>query len=344
MTNHYSIYGGKILVFGDLHLSCTYEGQHKDYTLECYKAMDNIINKVKESKASGVFFLGDVVGVNERNVRDRQFLLRIILFFKTLNELTNGNVYSVKGNHDKGDFSDFDFLLGVGLLKNPSYVDYYSSEPEEGNPEKDYLEVRFHFVNYGEEERELKISEEDSYSNVVLGHADYLIDGVTNWYQHKGGVMLSRLANFKGVEMVISGHIHVPSEEVLTTSIGDKAIDLFYTGAIGRTAERINDCWYVIFEYDDGSTEYNIELFGLDPVSEVFYPKENFIGEEDEEGDVDAQERARQTESLTNLVKEIMENRMTSGDLFGQVRAVPGVSDEVKDIACKYLQIAIDKE
>lgn len=340
MSKSYKVYGGKVLVFGDLHLSCTYEGQHKDYTYECYQAMDNLVNKVKEAKASAVILLGDLIGVNERNIKDRQFLLRVILFFKTLNELTNGNVFSVKGNHDKGDFSDFDFLLGVGLLKNPSYVDYYRCKPSAGETEDDVHEVRFHFVNYGEENRKLAMSEEGSYSNIVLGHADYLIDGVTNWYQHKGGVMLSRLANFKGVELVVSGHIHNPSEQVLSTAIGDKAIDLFYTGAIGRTAERINDCWYVIFEYADGSTEYEAELFGLSPVNEAFYPKEDFIGEDEDE---DAKELARQTESLTNLVKEIMEGRMTSGDLFGQVRAVPGVSDEVKDIACKYLQTAIDK-
>lgn len=336
----YKIYGGKVLVFGDMHLSCTYEGQHKDYTYECYCAMDTLIKRVKEEKASAVIFLGDIVGVNERNVRDRQFLLRILLFFKTLNELTGGHVYSVKGNHDIGDFSDFDFLIGAGLLKNPSYIDYYASKPEGDNSENDLHEVRFHIVNYGEENRELCKPEGDDCSNIVLGHADYLIDGVTNWYEHKGGVTLSRLGNFSGVELVISGHIHSPSEQVLSTAIGGNAVDLFYTGAIGRTSERYNDCWYVTFEYSDGSTEYNASLFGLDPAEDVFYPKENFIGEGVDEEEA---ERIKQTEQLTNIVKEIMESRMTSGDLFGQIRAVPNATDEVKEIACGYLQRAIDK-
>lgn len=340
MSSSYKVFGGEIQIYGDMHLSCTYEGQHKDYIVECYKNMDNIINKVKERKASSVIFLGDVIGVNERNIRDRQFLMRVYLFFKTLNDLTNGNVYAVKGNHDNGDFSDFDFFLGIGLLKNPNYIDYYGcSEKDYNEGNKDCLEVRFHFVNYGEETRELTMNINDGYSNVVLGHADYLIDGVTNWYQHKGGVQLSRLSNFAGVDLVISGHIHNPSEEILTTTIkGEYPIGLFYTGSPARTAERYNDCWFLKFEFDGESTKYDADLFGLDPAEEVFYPKEDIINE----GDPDEINLERESESLTSIVKEIMEGRMTSGDLFAQVRAVPGASDEVKNIACSYLQKAID--
>ncbi|MGV3076408.1 metallophosphoesterase family protein [Clostridium baratii] len=342
MSNNYKVFGGEIQIYGDLHLSCIYEGQHKNYIEECYYNMDNIVSKVKDRKASAVILLGDVIGVNERNTRDRQFLMRLYLFFQTLNDLTNRNVYAVKGNHDKGDFSDFDFFLGIGLLKNPNYVDYYGcSEKEYNEGDKDGLEVRFHFVNYGEENRELTMNIDEGYSNVVLGHADYIIDGVTNWYQHKGGVNLARLSNFAGVDLVVSGHIHNPSEEILTTTIkGEYPIGLFYTGSPARTAERFNDCWYLKFEFDGESTKYDADLFGLRPADEVFYPKEDIINDASEE-DLDL---ARESESLTNIVKEIMEGRMTNGDLFAQVRAVPGASDEVKDIACSYLQKAIDNK
>lgn len=326
-----NIYGGKIHIYGDLHLSCTYEGQHKSYILECYKNMDNIINKVKQDKPSAIIFLGDVIGVNERNLRDRQFLMRVLLFFKTLNELTNYNVYSVKGNHDIGDFSDFDFFVGIGYLKCPNYIDYYSSK--DGS-----LEVRFHLVDYGKEDRKLDIRADDDCSNVVLGHQDYVIEGVTDWYKHKNGVMLSRLGNYKGVDMVISGHIHNPSSEILVTSIAGEPIQLFYTGSPSRTAERFDDCWYVVFEYDGEETAYDAKLFGLESASTVFHPKEDFIND-----DCSDEDMVRESESLTQIVKEIMEGRMTNGDLFAQVRAVPGVSDKVKEIACSYLQKAIDR-
>ena len=335
MENNYKIYGGKLCIFGDMHLSSTYTGTHKDYMSECYYTMSKIIDIVKGSTPSAVFFLGDVIGVNERNLKDRKFLMDVILFFHKLNTYTGGNVFSVKGNHDKGAFSDFDLFVGLGLIKNPDYVDYYNT----AEIAKDLnLEVRFHFVNYGEEGRKLMIPEEKDYSNVVLGHNDYLIDGVTNWYQHKGGVHISRLNNFIGVDMIISGHIHNPSSEVYSTFIGgneDNEIALFYPGSPARTSERYNDCWYVTFYYDGESTQYDVELLGLKPADEVFYEKVELLDEND--SDVDSM-------SLTNIVKEIIEGRITSGDLFSQVRSVPGASDEVKDIACKYLQKAIDDE
>lgn len=337
----FKVFKGKIDIYGDLHLSSTYTGTHKEYVSECYKTMDIIIERTKKNKSSAVILLGDIIGVNERNLKDRQFLMKVYLFLETLNNLTGGNVYVVKGNHDIGSFSDFDFFTGIGLLKNPSYIDYYGcSEEEYNNGKTDALEVRFHFVNYGCEERELVMNVDAGYSNVVLAHNDFIIDGVTEWYRHKGGVHLARLANFKGIDLVISGHIHNPSDEIVTTFIGgDSEVGLFYPGSPARTAERYDDCWYVTFEFDGSSTGYDANLMGLEPADVVFYPKENILNEETDE-DIDY---ARESESLTNIVKEIMEGRMTNGDLFGQVRAVPGASDEVKDIACNYLQRAIDR-
>lgn len=324
----YKVTGGNILVFGDLHLSSTYTGQHKDYTLECYNNMGSIAEKVKESKASAVFFLGDVIGVNERNIRDRQFLLRVMLFFKTLNEVTGGNVYSVKGNHDKGDFSDFDFLIGVGLLKNPNFVDYYNKDGD--------LEVRFHFVNYGEETRELNISDS---SDVVLAHNNFLVDGVTTWYKDKNAVQLATLKNFIGVDLIVSGHIHNGSTEMVTSEIiGGDTVGLFYTGSPSRTSERVDDCWYFVFSYENGSTDYEALLFGLPKADEVFYPKDSFVEDED----IDEVERKRMTEALTKTVKEIMECRLSGGDFFEQIRLVPNATDEAKELASKYLRKAID--
>ena len=91
---------GKVLIFGDLHFSCVYQGQHKNYIYDCYSNMNLITEVVKKEKPAWIIFLGDIIGVNERNIRDHQFLMRVILFFETLNSITNGNVYTVKGNHD----------------------------------------------------------------------------------------------------------------------------------------------------------------------------------------------------------------------------------------------------
>ena len=325
----YKVSGGKILIFGDLHLSCSYEGQHKNYLLDCYTNMDRILEIVEEEKPKAVIFCGDLVGVKETNIKDRQFLMRVMMFFGQLNSITKGNVFSVKGNHDISDFSDFDFLLGMGYIKNPRYVDYYGA---------DGIEIRFHFVNYGSERKKLQLCSE---SNVVLGHADYYIEGVSNWYSARSGIELSQLSNFCGVDMVISGHIHQPSDEILHTTLKDgSSIGLFYPGSPSRTAERFDDCMYMLFEYDTElkSTGYDAKLFGLKPADEVFYSKEEFIDNEDNS---ERQQRLERSQALTDIVKEIIDSRLTSGDIFHQIDVVPNASEKVKSIAKRYLSEAI---
>lgn len=337
------VHGGKLLVFGDLHISSSFSGQHKNYARECYYNMDRIVDIVKKSKASSVVFLGDLIGVNEKNIKDRQFLMRTLQFFEMLNRLTNKQVYSVKGNHDMGDFTDFDLLEGLGLIKNPQYVDYYGKSSKNG---KESFEIRFHLVNYGDEKKSLKLAgRSDLATDVVLGHNDYYIEGVTNWYSKGSDVELSKLDNFQGVTMVFSGHIHTPSEEILSTLLKNgETISLFFTGSPSRVAERYDDCWYLEFDYvnnqdtDTWETTFNSYFMGLEKAEEVFYPKEDFVDDEDVADDVAL--RVSKAEKLTDIVKEIIDGRIMSGDLNHQIDMMPGVSDRVKEIAKSYLEKA----
>ena len=336
------IYGGKVLLSGDLHISSTFSGQHRNYLQDCYEAMDRILDLVQKEKVEAVILLGDLSGVNEKNIKDRQVLMRFMMFLTMLNRATNGHVYAVKGNHDCGDFTDFDMFLGLGLIKNPKYINYYGKKP--GSKKNEGLEVRFHLVNYGDEHRRLELSNpEDGASNVVLGHNEYYIDGVTNWYSAGGDVQLSNLDNFIGVSLVVAGHIHIPSDEILYTTLKDgSSIGLFYVGCPTRVSDRYDDCWYFTFQYekmDDGewSTSYDAKLFGLKPASESFYPKEDFV---DDASDDELSERVNNSAKLTEIVKEIMEGRITSGDLNRQIDIVPGVRPEVKEMAKRYLEEA----
>jgi predicted phosphodiesterase len=322
----YKIAGGNILIFGDLHLSSMYEGTHKDYLFECYEIMDKIIAIVEKKKPKVIIFMGDLIGVKEHGITDKRFLSRVMMFFSNLFSVTGGNVFSVKGNHDFGDFSDFDFLLSLGYIKNPKFIDYTVG----GN-----LEVRFHFVNYGDEKKPLEIAAEGS--NIVLGHCDYYVDGVTTWYTpKKGRTDLKTLNNFCGVDMVISGHIHIPSVEVLYTSLPDgSSVGLFYPGCPTRVAERFDDCWYLVFYYEESEsmTNYSAEQFELRKAEEVFYPKEDYsYGEEDSAEVEDG--------ALDEIINEIFESRLAQGDIFGQIDKIPA-DEDVKTLAKEYLTKAV---
>lgn len=324
VNNTYTVTGGTILAFGDLHLSSVYTGSHKNYVYECYHNMNRIEEICEEENPSCIFFLGDIMGVNERTIKDHRFLMRVVEFFEKLNKRTNNNVYAVKGNHDISDFSDFDFLLGLRLIKNPRYVDYIIDG---------HAQARFHIVNYGKEREPLAItSEEEDASNVVFGHNNYYISGVTNWYSASGAIEISSLRNMKYVDLIISGHIHNPSAEMLYANIEDQSVGIFYVGSPSRVQERIKDCWYATFAYDDTEdvTNYNVKYFGLVPLEEAFYEEEEPKTEEEQ---VEEEKRIR----LEEMVKEIIESRLTGGNLYNQIDSVPGFSDTARALAKEYL-------
>lgn len=327
-----------VLVFGDMHISSTFQGQHRDYQKECLDNMDSIVEKVKKHKPCAVFFLGDLIGVKEVNVRSREFLLEVILFFKKLNHLTNGNVYSVKGNHDFGSMSDFDFLVGLGLIKNCDDVDLVV---DDGGKEK--KEVRFHIVNYGDFTRKLNFEGDEGCSHVVLAHQDFHIEGAEDWYKTtKERLDIDKMKNFRGVDLVLSGHIHAPSSEIL---YGQEGIGLFYLGSPARVTERYDDCWYVLFSYDDveKSTNYHALSFGLEPARDVFYPLEDFKEELTEEELFELEEQEAKNKRLKDIVNEIIEGRLTEGNLFEQIKKVPFAEDKVKELASDYLRKAIEE-
>lgn len=333
---YYRIDGkGGLVVFGDTHFSAIFKGNHINYQEECLDAMARMIEIVKERKPNGVVLLGDLIGVSERSIRDKRFLMEVTVWLQTLNNLTNANVYIVRGNHDIGDFPDFEYFKGVGLLKTPTELDHFVDG---------VLMARYHFVGYGEESRPLRMEGlEEGVYQVVFGHNDYKISGVTTWYTTKGGIEISKLYNFEGVSWIISGHIHQPSPEVKDTVIGKKAIKLFYPGAVSRVSasETYNNCYYFNLFYNENehALDYSAELFGLKPASEVFEEVTETISEEEQ---LSQEEKEKANKRLAEILKEAMEFKLYEGNLIDQIDRIPGATDEGKAKAKYYLQRSIE--
>lgn len=334
---HYRINGkGGVGIFGDTHYSAIFQGAHVDYQEENLDSMSKMIEIVKKEGFSAVVLLGDLIGVSERNIRDLRFLMEVTVWLQTLNKLTNGNVFVVRGNHDIGDFPQFEYFKGIGLIKTPTEVDHYID---------DVLMVRYHFVGYGEEKRPLRYEGvEDGVHQIVFGHNDYSISGVTNWYYSKNGVEMSTLGNFKHVSWVISGHIHQPSPDIYSQTIGDREVFLFYPGAVSRvsSSEQYNDCFYFMLFYNDDEQgfDYEIKNFGLKPANEVFLQEK--LDEEKAELLADELEKRESNKRLTEILNEAMGYRIVTGNMIQQIDNFPQASDEVKTIAKRYLQNAID--
>ena len=323
----------RVMVIGDMHLSDSFKGSHKNYRESCIRLMALTLENVKKESPSKIVFLGDFIGSAEKNIRTRTFFVEVIHFLQELNDITNNNVYMVLGNHDIGgsNITDVNMLIELGLLKHVSYFDMVDKDVK-GN---DKLLARFHIIDYGAQRNVTLSMAEGDVSNVVLGHDDYAF--TYNEATHYGtDVILSNMVEWEGVELVLSGHIHKPSTEIRKGRIGDKPCSIFFLGAPSRPSDRYEDCWYVVFESAGDSVGYRAENFGLWSVEEEFIEEEeNLDGYDEESAELHHKE-------FRKLLKELTESRLLKGSLKHQIEVFPGATEEVRKEALGYLNKSID--
>jgi len=328
-----------LLIVGDLHFDDTFQGRHKNYVNTCLTTLKKIEERIDTSDIGCLVLLGDLVGVSSRNVKSREILSILCSWFKKLKD-RGVRVISVRGNHDFGDYPDFEFLVSLGLIETSQtlggYFDYYGSadaiEPE----------VRFHLVDYGMEGRKLDILTGGQVTNIALTHNNFTIQGVTNWYQAHDGIELANQTNFNGIYMVINGHIHAPSPEIAQTdAVWGQPILLFDLGCPTRPAlEKYTSCWFMEFNYKAGEgTSFNAVPFELQPLEDEYFLDDDDLAEIAEtQEQVDEKQRV---ENLHEILGEIMACRISSGDLTEQISRIPNASEDAKNLAISYLQKAI---
>ena len=333
------VVGNKVMIVGDLHFSDVFNGKHKNYLSNCIWVMEQIITKVQETKPSALVLLGDIIGWTETNIKDRQIFITFINALRKIKETCP--IYCVCGNHDMKGYPDFLFLAELGVIITSSmcdgYFDYYGTE------EQETPEVRFHLVDYKQEDRHLNLAT-DGVSNIVLAHNNFTINGVTTWYADHDGIELGMMQNFSGVDIVIAGHIHNPSPEIYSTQMPNgKDCMLFYTGCPTRPIKDRNmydSCWYVFIEYnpDVKSSSLKTEEFKLKPASEIFYADETFVEEQTEEQIAEAMRK----EALKDVLGDLLKYRIQDGDYMKQIDIIQNATDEAKDLAKQYLQTAFN--
>lgn len=333
------VFGKPVLVFGDLHISDRVTGKHKNYLENCFTVLNDIRDIIRKEQPSAVVFLGDLVGTVERNLKNREVLATFCKFFKEIEQ--NSTVFVVRGNHDYGDYTDYQFLEDLGMMNTSAnsdgFFDYFATESSV-EPE-----IRFHLVDYSSETRELDILT-GSTSNVVLAHNNFTIQGITNWYQEHDGIELSRLTNFHGVDMVVTGHIHNPSPEIVATDmVSGGSCALFYPGCPTRPSRDKNlytSCWYAFFRYNPTTqqTDYDAKLFPLRSIDDVFFTDDTFV---DEMSDEDIENMNRNA-NLKATLDDIIKCRILTGDVIQQVKLIPDASEAAVTLACTYLQNALD--
>ena len=221
-----AVYGNDVMIVGDIHFSDVFKGKHISYIENCSWVLKQITHKLKETKPTALVLLGDLVGWTETNIKSREMLSLFIRVLKEWNQICP--VYSLRGNHDIKGYPDFNLFAELGLIITSTacggYFDYYASEADT------IPQARFHMLDYKSEGRKLDLPNNPKTSNIALVHNNFTVSGATNWYQEHDGIELSMQTNLYGVDLVVAGHIHNPSPNIITTTLGEKQCMLCYPG------------------------------------------------------------------------------------------------------------------
>lgn len=319
---------GSGMIVGDLHIDDTYTGRHTDYLANCWKFCAQITQAMKDNNVTHLFLCGDLVGVKRstHHIRNREILFVLMKQLQLWKDLTNGHVYCLKGNHDFcAGMSDYDMLLQLGYFECPAYVDMDG--------------VRFHLFNYGDETRKIEV--DPNRYNVAVVHNNMMIEGLTTWYKSGGeGIELSTLENLAGVELVVAGHIHDPSQRLVETSIGGTSVSLFYPGCGTRPTYDANvweSVFGVLLRSDNGSVTLNQVAFELTPASELW--KETPEGADEAESEEEVGEEPHfDIEALSKILSELECYNINDGlDYRSQINRLAGIDREAAELAIRYI-------
>lgn len=311
----------KVLVIGDLHITDAYVGTHKDYWAECLDVLGKVTRIVKEKGVTHLILTGDLVGLREKNFRNRDSLMTFMMALKQWNSLTDGNVYSVIGNHDMGGrTTDFDVFESIGLVQTTRTLGVTHIEVDG---------ARFHLINYGDEYLPVEIG---GRANIAVTHADIQVQGKTTWWHPSRQVFeLSSMHNWRGIEMIVGGHIHNPSPYTVSTDIEGSNVDLIYLGCPLRP-KRGDDwtlSWGCLFDTD--TEVVNCDLVEIMLLQDVFVQTMSDIDEEVEELEV------TRVEELARILNTLSEYKLDSDDdIEGQIRRFSGVDTKAMNLALEY--------
>lgn len=318
----------RVGIIADLHLDDRNTGRHKNYYANCCDICNQITDMITREGITHLIFLGDLFGNTQHIVKKQSSRVHFTEHFAKWNMLTNGNVYSVAGNHDRGAYAtDFDLLCASGLVKHP----------------KELLldETCFHFIDYGEDTRAIQVRP-DSY-NVALMHAHLTIEGQTDYIRIQGGTPLSELVNLAGCGLVVCGHIHNPSGHYMQTRIANQAVSLYYPGNPTRPRKE-PDLWdeasmLVIECADDGSICDRAVKFDLKPIDELFFEVDkNGVEVADDGTQVNVEVLGQILQNLQNY------QLVVDGGYKEQLERFGAMDVEAKEMALRYIEKAASSD
>lgn len=251
----------KILIYGDIHLCSKNYGGHNDYPQESLDYFRNITRTAEEMGVTHIIGTGDLTFGRFNSLEYRKDVE--VELIKQYN-LTHGNRYEVKGNHDSATYgmTEYEYYIDKGILKP-------STNLQIGKLNLSMIDNRC----IGKTEI---IPPDPDKVNVIILH-DYVKFNDTEMPNYGTAITLDNMSEWLGIDFIIAGHIHNPKMFDGNVIGNGKSHKLFvhYLGCPCRPAYTRNNlatqaCYDILTIEDNGEVNYSIHSFDLWPVEKSF--------------------------------------------------------------------------
>jgi len=277
----------KVLIIGDMHLHSKNYGAHKNYSEESLFYFREITNIAEECGANYIIGTGDFTFGRFSNL---EYRLEVDRLLHRHNELTNGNRYELRGNHDYASYgmTEYEFYLEKGLLKK-------SENLQIGK-------LNISMIDYNQIGKVAPIIEKDKI-NIIIAH-DYLRFNDDKGYSFGDYIALDNMEEWFGADYIICGHIHVPMVFEGNIRKGNKKrkVTVIYPGCPCRPSYRegrlYETCFLPLIKVDNNSID--VELIEMD----LWKLEDSFVATDIEEEVVEKQKEEFKV-NISDIVQKL---------------------------------------
>jgi len=254
-----SVLLAKYFVTGDDHYSSNNRGNHKDYSYETLYYARKKLDIAKERGITHWISTGDFTYGRFNRL---EYRIEVEKILQEQRNLTNGNHYMIKGNHDisnKG-MTEYEYYLDKGMFKSGTNITV-------GN-------CNINMVDHGKHETTDVIIEEGK-TNLLFTHGCFTFN-TSNYFKNFNPIILDNFEKWFGIDMIISGHIHTRTivDGVMYKGNRGKKLLIDYLPCLSRPEYKNGDNeeigYVAIVEVYDDTVKYEVIEFPLLPLEESF--------------------------------------------------------------------------
>lgn len=312
-----------IMIYGDIHLSSKDYGAHRDYPKESLHYFKKITEIAEELGATYIIGTGDLTFSKFHTLEYRKSVEKEL---SRQNELTNGNRYEVKGNHDSATngMTEYEFYEQKGLIKHVDRIDVQN--------------VHFTLADYGSI-RYIDVNSVDSQDdvNILVAH-EYLKFKDTRLPNFGTATEIDNMEKLYSIDYIVCGHIHKTMAfkgNIIKDNMAREVL-VYYPGCMSRPAygDNLDEVGkIVVITVDDGKVTIDkkeIPLWGIN---------DSFIMEEIEEDRENKAEKERRVD-ISNVVRQLDERDTTFGNPEDMIMSMQGIDERYKLKAVQLLKEA----